>query len=86
MAVRKIKPKSSEELFGSEEKKNFPHFSIDTENLPEAKKWEIGEVYKVALVIEQKGIDEKFASFTIKGIEVLPRPPKAKQKKFKREA
>ncbi len=57
----------------------YPHFGIDMEHLPEAKKWDLKKKYKISLEIEMTGksINEReerengYADFDITGIEVL---------------
>lgn len=71
----------------------FPHFSIDTEHLPEAKDWEVGKVYDVVLRVKQTGIsmhqhdgskERGNADFDIVGIE--PKGMVKNKKEVKRYA
>jgi len=94
--MRKIKP----EKFGDmaempmAEAKRYPNFYISTKHLPEAKKWEVGQTYHIALEIKQTGIsmhkdkenkEEGNADFEITAIEVLPNEgPKKKYEKVMR--
>ena len=56
-------------------RESYPYFSIDLKHLPEAKKWEIGKTYEIALQIKQTGIHQiegtGDAQFEIHGIKVL---------------
>lgn len=80
MKLREIKPKSKEEMKKewSEEGPmggTLPNFHISTEYLPEAKKWEVGQEYTIALKIRQTGISQRKnygnADFEITGIGVM---------------
>ena len=83
MALRKIKPKSESDMFGpskkQEDKKIFPHFSIDNTHLPEAKDWEVGKEYLVTLKLKMTGFSnsrfQKNSEYDIVGID-----PKGKAK------
>lgn len=65
----------------------YPHFSISTEHLPEAKKWKIGETYYVLLELKQTDLsihsnkeeEHGHAGFEITGVEVQ----KGKKKDYK---
>ena len=79
MAMRKIKPRTREELHGPMEvgkeskEKIWPQFRIELVHLPEAKKWKIGEEYTITLKVKQVGLSiSKFqndAEFEIHGID-----------------
>ena len=81
MSIRKIKPrKIGNELSLDEPRLVFPSFHIELEHLPEAKKWEIGVTYHIALEIKQTSIEVSenkdgeergHVGFDITGIEVL---------------
>jgi len=53
----------------------YPNFSIELEYLPEARKWEIGKTYKIALEVKQtsvrEGSGDNSVGFDIKGIGVM---------------
>lgn len=78
--MRKIKPKTDKYMtsgpVGLKEGKSepvYPRFRIDLEHLPEAKKWEVGKEYEIAMKVKMTGISiSKFdnsAEFDIKEIE-----------------
>jgi hypothetical protein len=82
MARRLIEPEilDSDGRTLEEPIKIFPKFHIDLQSLPEAREWEIGEVYRVVLDIRQTGLhihheadgDEKGgADFDIVALESL---------------
>lgn len=63
----------------SKDKKMYPHVSFSTKDLPEAKKWEIGQTYKVELTITQTGWSihegsDGRAEFDIKAIRITSNP------------
>jgi len=82
--IRKIKPKSDSPMMDGpmkqEKRKIFPHFRIENTHLPEAKKWDIGKEYTIALKLKMTGIYllrfQNDAEFDIIGID-----PKAKDTK-----
>lgn len=65
-----------------EDKKVYPMFRIDLDHLPEAKKWEVGETYKVELHLKQVGISQsRFQNdveFEVIGINPKGENPKKK--------
>ena len=76
--MRKIKPETMKEAKAEVPSRPlYPHFSIGMEHLPEAKNWEVGKKYRIALQmkmtgknIEQRvGKDWSHAEFDIIGIE-----------------
>ena len=75
--MRKIKPETMGEMKATESKPMYPHFSIGLKHLPEAKKWEIGKKYKIALELKMNslsidkmmGEEHGHAGFDIVGIE-----------------
>lgn len=78
--MKKIKPEKPSEIKEMPARKFYPHFGIDLKHLPQAKQWEIGKTYKVALEIKQTSIsmDESLvggkegrAGFDIIGIKVI---------------
>lgn len=60
MKMRPIKPKKNETMMDSPAKVSnepmYPHFRIELMHLPEAKKWEIGKEYKIAMTLKMTGI------------------------------
>lgn len=84
--MRKITPKTiGKEMSLEEPTKIFPRFDISLEYLPEAKKWEVGETYKVTLHIKQTDVhmmdkEEGHVGFDIVAIEA-----KGKAKKSDKE-
>ncbi len=97
---RKIKPISWNEEVGAKGKdpdkiKHYPDFHIDLSHLPEAKDWEIGKEYTVALKLkmgsmnirnEKEGRGTGSAGFDIVGIKVEennnPNPGKKRGKRY----
>jgi len=81
MSIRKIKPrKVGNEMTLDEPRLVFPTFHIELKHLPEARKWNIGTTYHIALEIKQTSIEVSkgrngeergHAGFDITGIEVL---------------
>lgn len=78
--MKKITPKKlNTKMMAEPMMESYPRFYIDLQTLPEAKNWEVGKTYKVALEIKMTGIstyedmkDERGdADFNITGIEVL---------------
>ena len=75
--MRKIKPEKMEGMKEMASKPMYPHFSIGLMHLPEAKKWEIGKKYKIALELKMNslsidkmmGEEHGHAGFDIIGIE-----------------
>ena len=59
------------------DRERYPHFGIDIEHLPEAKKWEIGNKYKITLEVKMTGLsinernegESGYADFDVRGIE-----------------
>ena len=80
--MRKIKPMKMGMDMVEPSKPMYPHFSIETEHLPEAKKWEIGKTYYVTLELKQKDMmlhkegDKEMGhvGFDVTGIEVVKKP------------
>lgn len=62
MAMRKIKPESSEEMYGTLESPSskkqvyYPTVSFDNKTLPEATKWEPGKVYEIGMQVKMTGL------------------------------
>ncbi len=85
MKFRKINPKK-ELVEKAPVRENYPLFSLSLDTLPEAKKWDIGKTYRIALEIKMSGldIDEDYGSarFTIRKIAVLPPPKQTKVKRY----
>ena len=86
LKFRKIKAKTMKEgLTEAPSREMWPSFHIGVEHLPEAKKYDIGKTYRVALELEMTGINiqekEEFSvvNFNIKGIAILPIPTKVKR-------
>ena len=77
MALRKIKPKSDSDMFGSatkqENKKIFPHFNIENIHLPEAKDWDVEKEYTIKLKLKMTGFSnsrfQKNSEYDIIGID-----------------
>ena len=87
MEYRKTKGESMGLEVSKPDKKMLPRFDISLTDLPEAKKWEVGETYEIALKITQTGISQHegskgHVSFDIEGIKVLENSPKEKVKRF----
>ena len=58
--LRKIKPISyKEEMPMDENKERYPHLNLSLTDLPEAKKWEIGETYEVVLHLKQTSLNAR---------------------------
>lgn len=57
----------------ADDKKFFPNFRIELVHLPEAKKWDIGKEYTIALKLKMTGVSisryQNDASFDIIGID-----------------
>lgn len=94
--MRKVEPKIvkrrvwdepvSESKAKVKTEKVYPHISIPTTALPEAKNWEVGKKYTVTLELEMTGISirersgadefdigyDNRADFDVKGVEVKP--------------
>jgi hypothetical protein len=70
MALRKITPESSTELYGdmpmsgkaAEKRIYYPSVSFDNKTLPEGKDWKVGETYAVTLELKMKGISQRTGS------------------------
>jgi len=76
MKIRTIKPKSKKEMKSEMPMRDsYPGFHIDTEHLPEAKKWDIGSEHMLVLKVKQTEIsqhkDYGSANFDITGIGVV---------------
>lgn len=60
--MRKIKPESSEEMYGKMEVPtkhvHYPSTHFDNKTLPEAKNWKVGKIYRVVLNLKMKGISQ----------------------------
>ena len=58
MAIRKIKPKTFDDIFEGKpsKKKVYPKIRFSLKDLPEAKDWEIGKEYFLKLQIKQVGL------------------------------
>lgn len=56
--IKKITPKTSKSMIASEKGPTpvFPHLRIELEQLPEAKKWEVGKEYTIELQLKMTGI------------------------------
>lgn len=75
--MRTIKPKTHEMMMEgpakTDTKKFYPRFRIELVHLPEAKKWDIGKEYSVALKLKMTGISisrfQNDAEFDIIGID-----------------
>ncbi len=78
-----------------DEIKHYPEFHIDLKHLPEAKEWEVGEEYVIALKVkmgsmnirnEEEGRGTGSAGFDIIGIKVgeNPGPSDGKKKRVAR--
>lgn len=80
--MRTIKGKSYSRVYGpessSKDRKIFPHFDIDLEYLPEARKWQNGNTYEVVLRLKQRSIreDERGGNvgFDVVGIKAQKNP------------
>lgn len=86
MKFRKLKPDTEKEIAEeSPSRRMWPSFHIGIDHLPEAKKWDMGKTYRLALEVEMTGLNieekEKYsdARFDIKGIAILPVPKKSKR-------
>lgn len=66
MAIRKwvkkplknVTPEKPFEFKAEAKKVWYPSFSVKLEDIPEAKKWEVGETYKLVIEVKQKGLRE----------------------------
>lgn len=61
--MRKITPKTDKYSIGpskatKESKPIYPSFRLELEHIPEAKKWEIGKSYNIALKVKMVGISQ----------------------------
>ena len=60
--MRKIKPKTDKMMTDSpanvKEKPNYPTIRIDLDHIPEAKKWKIGNHYKITMDVKMVGISQ----------------------------
>jgi len=85
MKFRKINPKKPIEA-EAPLRENYPLFSLSLESLPEAKKWDIGKTYRIALELKMTGLDieESYgnARFNIRKIAILPSPKQSKVKRY----
>ena len=86
MKFRRIKVKTEKKLMEEAPlEKIWPTFRLDLEHLPEAKKWDIGKEYRLALEVELTGLNieeeerHSDARFNIKGVAILPVPKKSKR-------
>ena len=89
MKMRQIKGKKwGTEIKMDKEQVRYPSFSIDIEHLPEARKWSLGKIYKIALEVKQTSLrDEKnggSAGFDIVGIGVMDHTGKGEPMKKKK--
>lgn len=74
--LKKVKPHKMSTLESSVEKEHYPTVYLTSDTLPEIKDWEVGEEYKIVMIVEQKsksmnveGKEEKYnADFAIKKI------------------
>ena len=56
--LHKVKPLSFKEEFGSDNKKEYPEFSVRLVDLPEANDWEVGEKYKILMHVQQSAMSK----------------------------
>ncbi len=79
--LRTIKPKSSQERYSfySEKKKMLPSVHFSEVDFPEIDKWQIGEKYRVEMVIEMKSKDEQTGGFDIHQFGATPERVKRKR-------
>lgn len=75
MKLRKIKPKKWGLEMAKPSDAHYPSFSIDLAHLPEAKKWTIGNTYKIMLEAKQASMNDGKSGgsvgFDITGIGVM---------------
>lgn len=90
-----IKVPDMAEVAGVKKRTDHPSINIPLSQLPEAKKWEVGKKYRIALEVVQTGIrmdaDERpdspwnnSAEFDIYGIAVIDKKEKGGKKKSPR--
>lgn len=90
--MRKIKPRKQSDVKAEMPVMDkYPNFGMGLEHLPEAKKWEVGKMYRISLDLKMTGLtveettgkkDWSHAQFDILGLEVLKRPNNKKPTRY----
>ena len=86
MTMKKVTPEKPSKAESIDREIWWPSFTLKMKDIPEAKKWNVGNTYRLEIQVELKGIRESerksTVEFDIKAVGVIKKNPKEEYKKM----